>query len=104
MTPPAERRPLALSQRVYGALLRAYPRGFRQSYGPVMAQLFRDCCRDAYERRQHTLGDLLSSAGKERIAAIADSLPRWSTFRRREATTPPPFPTLRELAQVIQAG
>jgi hypothetical protein len=32
---------------VYSTLLRAYPRDFRQEYGPQMAQLMLDCRRDA---------------------------------------------------------
>lgn len=42
---------LALSERAYRALLAAYPASFRREYGPQMAQLFRDLCRDALRRR-----------------------------------------------------
>ena len=32
--------------RIYGAMLRAYPRAFREEYGDAMQQLFRDGLRD----------------------------------------------------------
>jgi len=32
---------------LYRLLLQAYPAGFRQEYGSLMLQLFRDDCRDA---------------------------------------------------------
>jgi hypothetical protein len=38
---------LALSTRLYQALLAIYPSEFRQAYGNPMQQLFRDCCRQA---------------------------------------------------------
>ncbi len=40
---PSERRPnraLSISERVYKALLVAYPKEFRSKYGPQMAQTF----------------------------------------------------------------
>ncbi len=39
---------LAVSDRLYRLLLFIYPTTFREEYGPHMAQLFRDQCRDAY--------------------------------------------------------
>jgi len=72
-----------MSQRLIGAsdwlyrlLLRIYPREFRHTYGPQMAQVFRDCCREAYQRRgsvslvglwARTLNDLLISAIDEHL-------------------------------------
>jgi hypothetical protein len=38
---------LTLSVQVYRLLLRAYPRPFRDAYGPHMLQVFGDCCRRA---------------------------------------------------------
>lgn len=38
---------LQLSQRVFTQLLALYPREYRQEYGPLMAQLFKDCSREA---------------------------------------------------------
>ena len=72
-------RALVTSQKVYGWLLRAYPRTHRHSYGPAMAQLFRDQCRDAWEEEQgrgmfklwlRVLPDLVSTSIAERIAAM----------------------------------
>ena len=39
------------SERVYKALLVAYPKGFREEYGPQMAQAYRDLLRDEVARR-----------------------------------------------------
>lgn len=39
---------LLFSERVYRALLIAYPEEFRRDYGRHMVQVFRDVCRDAY--------------------------------------------------------
>jgi hypothetical protein len=36
-----------VSEKIYRRLLRAYPKAHRAEYGPAMAQLFRDQCRDA---------------------------------------------------------
>ena len=41
---------LRASDRVYQYLLMLYPAGFRHAYKAQMAQLFRDCCRDALQR------------------------------------------------------
>ncbi len=45
-TPP--NRVFAISQKIYTCLLVAYPRAHREAYGAVMAQLFRDQSRDAW--------------------------------------------------------
>ncbi len=50
---PSERRPnraLSISERVYKALLVAYPKEFRSKYRPQMAQTFQDLCREELER------------------------------------------------------
>jgi two-component system sensor histidine kinase UhpB len=39
--------PTTLSDRVYRTLLVVYPAAHRRAYGPSMAQVFRDLCRDA---------------------------------------------------------
>ena len=39
---------VALSVRLFQRLLAAYPKEYRREYGPAMAQLFRDQCRDAW--------------------------------------------------------
>jgi hypothetical protein len=38
---------LEISQRAFTRLLMLYPREYRQEYGPQMAQLFKDCSREA---------------------------------------------------------
>ena len=43
-------RLLLLSSRLYSLLLYVYPPHFRGEYGSHMAQVFRDCCRDAYQQ------------------------------------------------------
>ncbi len=47
---PAEAgsKAVALSAKLYHRLLAAYPKTHRRKYGPAMAQLFRDQCRDAW--------------------------------------------------------
>lgn len=84
-------RILALSHRVYNLLLFAYPAPFRREYGPHMAQLFRDSCRDV--RRQSgsagmvvfwflTFADLFKTALAEHIWEVfhmpVDKILRWS--------------------------
>jgi len=68
---------LLLSSQLYGLLLFAYPPHFRGEYGPHMAQMFRDCCRDVYRQRQlmgiawlwiTTLADLMATAAHEWFA------------------------------------
>jgi hypothetical protein len=70
------------AERLYRALLYAYPAAFRREYGDLMAQHFGDCYRlAAHEERAssmpifwlRTLGDLLRSAALERIAAARSS-------------------------------
>jgi len=41
---------IAVSVRVYQALLVAYPTKFQQEYGPHMLQLFRDCCLRSFRQ------------------------------------------------------
>lgn len=79
MTTQFNPRALAVSQKIYGWLLRAYPPRHRAEYGPAMAQLFRDQCRDAWKESQtwglaklwlRVLPDLVSTSIRERIAAL----------------------------------
>lgn len=73
------------SERVYEALLVAYPREFRREYGPHMAQVFRDLCREkqsngAYELFRlwaRTLLDLMATAFAERSKRTQGSLLAW---------------------------
>jgi hypothetical protein len=46
---------LSTSDCIYRLFLLAYPAAFRRDFGPDMAQVFRDSCRDAYQQRG-TLG------------------------------------------------
>ena len=41
---------IALSVRVYQALMLAYPTTFQQEYGSHMAHVFRDCCLRAFRQ------------------------------------------------------
>ncbi len=41
---------LLVAERLYRILLFAYPAAYRREYGPLMAQLFRDLCRDSYRQ------------------------------------------------------
>jgi nitrate/nitrite-specific signal transduction histidine kinase len=43
-------RILSIADRAYRALLYVYPAAHRRVFGPCMAQLFRDLCRDAVEQ------------------------------------------------------
>jgi len=72
-------RTLAASQTIYERLLRAYPKSHREEYGPAMAQLFRDECRDAWNESQNwgvmklwlrVLPDLVKTSFIERLAAL----------------------------------
>lgn len=72
-------RALAVSQKIYGRLLLAYPKAHREEYGPAMAQLFRDECRDAWNESQswgvarlwlRVLPDLVKTSIIERLAAL----------------------------------
>jgi hypothetical protein len=94
----------SISERVYEALLVAYPKEFRRAYGSEMAQVFKDLCRE--ERRRggasgltrlwvRTFLDLATTAFVERskvmkwrflmplalvlglLIALVDSSPGW---------------------------
>ena len=43
-----DNRGVVFSQKLFQRLLAAYPKSHREEYGPAMAQLFRDQCRDAW--------------------------------------------------------
>lgn len=48
MNQTIETRWIALSERVYRMLLILYPADYRREYGALMAQIFRDVCRERY--------------------------------------------------------
>ena len=73
-----------ISLRVYGLLLRLYPKGFRQEYGEEMAHLFEDQCRGAAGLPNptaelaklwlRTAGDVAVSAIVQHINNIGDKM------------------------------
>jgi hypothetical protein len=81
-TKPAQepwRKTQAIIDRLYRLLLFAYPQQFRQRYGLLMAQAFRDSCRDRLHSNNSfslfsfclfALYDLVSNACLERIESI----------------------------------
>ncbi|MDI7277965.1 MAG: hypothetical protein QME94_18445, partial [Anaerolineae bacterium] len=71
---------VSTSTVLYRALLGLYPRAHRREYGPLMAQAFRDLCRDAYARGRSravlrlwlcALIDLAQAAVREHLAGLA---------------------------------
>lgn len=75
------------SERVYRAMLKAYPREFREQYGPQMAQTFGDLFREASETGgflvlvglwMRTMLDLTKSVVAERGRANAGGASRKS--------------------------
>lgn len=79
----ASARIIAVSEGLYRRLLQAYPAAFRNQYGAQMAQVFRDCCRAAYQRSGAcgvlqlwipTLGDLVSNAVAEHVSGLRESV------------------------------
>ena len=74
-------RSFSVSWAVYERLLLAYPRAHRREYGPAMAQLFRDQCRDAWTDSQNwgllklwlrILPDLAATSILERLAGLKE--------------------------------
>src|ERR1022692_2404373 len=107
MSKKTNNRALAVSQKVYGWLLRAYPPTHREEYGPSMAQLFRDLCRDAWcESRGwgmaklwlRVLPDLLKTSIVERLAAFNK---RKSMFDKMTALIQPRTIFLKVFAAVF---
>jgi hypothetical protein len=74
-------RSIRISIKVYGFLLVVYPPSHRQTYGPLMRQLFRDLCHDAYTKNGffglarlwiRTLPDLAASLTAAYLEATED--------------------------------
>lgn len=89
MSREGEDRTRSLSERVYAVLLVAYPKGFRREYGPSMAQVFGDMCREARGRGgapglvrlwSRTLPDLVVSMASERSKAMGGALMQAGRF------------------------
>jgi uncharacterized protein involved in exopolysaccharide biosynthesis len=81
MTTKLNNRALTVSHAIYERLLRAYPPAHRAEYGPAMAQLFRDQCRDAWNEARgwgvvklwlRVLPDLVKTSIIERLAASTE--------------------------------
>ena len=78
---------VSTSVRLYRLLLAAYPARFRREYAEPMAQVFRDCCREAARQRGArgiawlwlaSLRDLARTAFVERVSeVIAMSRANW---------------------------
>lgn len=51
MNPMMQTKWITLSAHIYGVLLMLYPANFRQQYGALMQQIFRDMARDCYRRQ-----------------------------------------------------
>jgi hypothetical protein len=74
--PRGRQRTVATSERVYRALLRAYPRELRDEYGAEMARCFRDLCREELE-----------DGGVGLAALWARTLPEWLSTALKERST-----------------
>jgi hypothetical protein len=78
-TPPLN--VLSAAERVYHILLFVYPATHRREYGSLLAQLFRDLCRDAYRERgfvglarlwSYVLADTVRTAAVEHFCALQE--------------------------------
>jgi hypothetical protein len=47
---PRSDRALRVSERLYKALIVAYPKGFRREYRAQLEQVFRDLCQEELQR------------------------------------------------------
>lgn len=102
-----ENRPEDLSCRCYGCLLRLYPRQHRQAYGQQMAQLFRDQCRDAWNKAGawglvgvwlRTLPDLALSSIHEHLAELKGKKSMTEKLSEVARPTPTPVKTMLRVA------
>lgn len=69
---------IAMAERIYRLLLRAYPPDFRAEYGPEMVLLFRDLCRESDLLTvgfwAAVIGDVVRSAPALRVEAWRENL------------------------------
>ncbi len=72
---------LSAAERLYHILLFVYPATHRREYGPLLAQLFRDLCRDSYRQRgfvglvrlwSYVLTDTVVTAAVEHFYALQE--------------------------------
>ena len=77
------KRIIAISEHLYRWLLRAYPANFRRRYASQMAQVFLDCCHEAYRQGGArgvlrfwlpALGDLIINAFAEHFSTLIQQL------------------------------
>jgi hypothetical protein len=83
---------LPASERLYRVLLFAYPPAYRREYGRLMAQAYRDLCRDMVRQKGiaglvalwfRVLADLATSAIAEHLAALREGGPMMMTKKER---------------------
>jgi capsular polysaccharide biosynthesis protein len=79
--PEPDGKAVAFSGRLFQRLLAAYPKEHRREYGPAMAQLFRDQCRDAWGDSRgwgltglwlRVLPDLVKTSVLEHISSLKE--------------------------------
>ena len=77
-------RVLSASERLYRFLLLAYPPAYRREYGHLMAQAYRDLCRDTYRQEGmvgmvalwfRVLADLVTSSIVQHLDALREGGP-----------------------------
>ena len=84
-------RVVSISVKIYLALLFLYPAGHRREYGALMAQAFRDLCREAYAQKHifglaRLWGRILKDVVTSVFAEQAD--PGWLTRLGRQPVRP----------------
>lgn len=84
-----ESRAVTASWKLYGRLLAIYPRKYRREFGPAMAQLFRDQCRDAWSASRvwglaklwfRVLLDLIKTSVLEHFTNLKGEQTMWQTI------------------------
>lgn len=102
-----ENRPEDRSCRCYACLLKLYPKQHRQAYGQQMAQLFRDQCRDAWNKSGawglasiwlRTLPDLALSSIHEHLAELKGRKSMTEKLSEVARPTPTPVKTMLRVA------
>ena len=100
---------VALSVRLFERFLAAYPKEHRREYGPAMAQLFRDQCRDAWRHGRgwgltglwlRVLPDLVKTSVLEHLSTLKE---RKTMLERLSALLPPRSVPRRVFIRVFAA-
>ena len=106
MSKSCEPKPVALSGKVYERLLALDPREQRRDYGPPMAQLFRDQCRDAWTEARgwalallwlHTSIDLVKTSTLEHLRDLKQRKSMFNKIVLAFRNTPAPRATFLAL-------